>query len=66
MTPTIRRLKGLYDRQDYGAGDRQVDEILELYPKTDFAASALYLRSLFLRTRDDQEAAFVSVLDDPS
>ena len=28
MTPTIRRLKGLYDRQDYGAGDRQVAWIL--------------------------------------
>jgi len=58
----LRRLDELYKAKAYEHADGLVDELLEIYPNTETAAHALCLRSLSLRTRDDQEAAFWDLL----
>jgi hypothetical protein len=58
----LKRLDELYQAKAYEHGDHLVDEILEIYPNTETAAQALWIRSLHRRTRGHQEEALQDLL----
>ncbi|MBI4859315.1 MAG: hypothetical protein HY815_03510, partial [Candidatus Riflebacteria bacterium] len=59
----LLRLNVLYASGDFEQADRIVDEIVQIFPGTETAAEALFLRSRHRRAREDHEGALWDLLD---